>query len=120
MKKIIKPRQAGKTTRLIDISAATGTYILTANRRRAVFVADLAHKQKKNIPFPVTVNDFRIGGFRGTHVNRILIDDADAVLQEIFGIRIEANTMTADPDDEMKKLTIWQRVKEWFGIGGEA
>lgn len=121
MKKIITPRQTGKTTRLIDISEKTGTYILTANRQRAVFVADLARRQNKKIPFPVTVNEFRIGGLRGSHINRILIDDADAVLQEIFGVRIEAITMTSDPEDETSRLTMWQRVKNWFtGRGRQA
>lgn len=114
MKKIIKPRQAGKTTRLIELSEKTNAYILTANKRRALFVADLARKQNRNIPQPITVSDFRIGGFRGTQIRNILIDDADAVLSEIFGVRIDAITMTTYPGDELQTPTIWHRLKTWF------
>lgn len=95
MEKIIKPRQTGKTTDLIKISAEKGTYILTANRNRAVCVFNMAQEQNRNIPFPVTLWEYQRSEFRGSFINHILIDDADAVLQELFKtIQIDALTMT--------------------------
>lgn len=114
MKKIIIPRQTGKTTRLIELSERTAAPILCADLKRALFVAKLAAEQGRNIPKPITVNDFRIGGLRGSRIRNILIDDADAVLTQIFGVRIDTITMTSDPEDEYQRATAWQRMKAWF------
>lgn len=96
MKKIIKPRQAGKTTDLIEISEKTGVYILTANRNRAKCVFRMAQEQNRNIPFPVTLWDYQKTGFRGSFINHILIDDAEEVLQELFRtVQIDVLTMTS-------------------------
>ena len=96
MKKIIKPRQAGKTTDLIEISEKTGVYILTANRNRAECVFRMAQEQNRNIPFPVTLWDYQKTGFRGSFINHILIDDAEEVLHELFRtVQIDALTMTS-------------------------
>jgi hypothetical protein len=65
MNKIILPRGCGKTTKLIDISEKTGTYILVANMNRQRQVADMAREQSKMIPFPVTLEDFLRTRFRG-------------------------------------------------------
>lgn len=73
MKKIIKPRQTGKTTDLIEISEKTGIYILTANRICAGYVFNMAQEQKRNIPFPVALCDYQRTGFRGSFINHILM-----------------------------------------------
>lgn len=105
MKKIIKPRQTGKTTELIEISEETGIYILTANRNRAECVFDMALEQHKNIPFPVTLWEYQQTGFRGSFINHILIDDAEAVLQEMFRtIQIDALTMTGQEQNGVKRI----------------
>ncbi len=108
MKKIIKPRRAGKTTDLIEISENTGTYILVANRNRQREVAGMAREQNKNIPFPVTLEDFLRTGFKGSFINHILIDDAEAVLQELFRtVRIDALTMTSPESEEEREVKTW-------------
>ena len=108
MKKIIKPRQAGKTTDLIEISEKTGVYILTANRNRAECVFRMAQEQNRNIPFPVTLWDYQKTGFRGSFINHILIDDAEAVLQELFRtVQIDALTMTSPESDEEREDKTW-------------
>ena len=98
MIKIFRPRQMGKSTELIKLSAKTGHYILTANRMRCDILFHQAEKMGYNIPFPVTVEEyFRQNGFRGSFITDILIDDADAVLCQIFSrVNIEAITMTYD------------------------
>ena len=114
MKKIIVPRRAGKTTRLIELSERTDAPILCADLKRALCVAKLAAEQGRNIPNPITVNDVRIGSLRGLRIRNILIDDADAVLTRIFNVEIDAITMTADPEDIYQKSSWWQRIKAWF------
>jgi hypothetical protein len=104
MNKIILPRGCGKTTKLIDISEKTGTYILVANMNRQRQVADMAREQSKMIPFPVTLEDFLRTRFRGSFINHILIDDAEDVLAQLFGhIQIDALTITA-PKDEYEEI----------------
>ena len=98
MIKIFRPRQLGKSTELIKISAETGHYIVTANRIRAKVLFEQAQKLGYNIPNPFTVEDYlRSRKLKGSFIKNILIDDADAVLQAVFDtVRIEAITMTYD------------------------
>lgn len=102
MDKIILPRRNGKTSKLIEISEKTGTYILVADASRQREVANMAREQGKNIPFPVTLNDYLNTRFRGSFIKHILIDDADDVLRRLFeGIHIDAVTITdPSPDRE--------------------
>lgn len=105
MEKIIKPRQTGKTTDLIEISEKTGRYILTADRNCAKCVSRLAREQKRNIPYPVTLWEYQQSGFKGSFINHILIDDADAVLQELFKtIQIDALTMTGPEQHKVEDI----------------
>lgn len=96
MIKIFRPRQSGKSTDLIKMSAVTGHYIVTANRARAEILFELAKELGYNIPNPFTVDDYlRSRKLKGSFIKEILIDDADAVLQAVFDtVRIEAITMT--------------------------
>ncbi len=101
MNKIILPRRGGKTTKLIDISENTGTYILVADRNRQREVAGMARERNKNIPFPVTLEDFLRTRFRGSFINHILIDDAEDVLAHLFGhVQIDALTITAQEQEK--------------------
>lgn len=95
MKKIIRPRQAGKSSELIRIAEETNAYIIVATRTQAVFLADLAQKQGRHILFPVTLREYEQSRFRGSYIRRVLIDDADAVLEQVFKeVTIDAITMT--------------------------
>lgn len=89
---IVGERCSGKTTELIKKSAATGIYILTINHAAADFIYYQAKQMGLTIPFPITVRQFlreRINGnnYCGSSIARygVLIDDADLVLQQIFG-----------------------------------
>jgi hypothetical protein len=64
-------------------------------------VAEMARKQNKKIPFPVTLEDFLRTRFRGSFINHILIDDAEDVLAHLFGhIQIDYLTISAPEQDE--------------------
>lgn len=95
MHKIIRKRGAGKTTDLIRKSAETGTYILCANRKRALHIQKMADHLGLKIPFPVTVQEyFMSDGFLNSYIKSVYIDDADDVLQTVFNkVDIEIITM---------------------------
>ena len=111
MKKIIRPRQAGKSSELIRIAEETNAYIIVATRARAVCLADLAQKQGRNILFPVTWGEYERSRFKGSYVRRILIDDADAVLEQVFKeVTIDAITMTGQ-GSEREKMTLDEAIR---------
>ena len=95
MEKIILPRGEGKTTKLIQMSHDTWTYILVVDGKRQREVANLARKMEIDIPYPVTLEDYMRSRFHGSFIRRILIDDADDVLKALFSnLEISAITMT--------------------------
>lgn len=58
-------------------------------------MADMAQKQGRHILFPVTLREYEQSRFRGSHIRRVLIDDADEVLEQVFKeVTIDAITMT--------------------------
>lgn len=101
MKKIIRPRQAGKSTELIRMSEESGAYIIVSSRARANFLFQLAHETGHKIPFPVTYREYEQSRFRGSFVRHILIDDADDLLQMLFKeVTIDAITMTDNQEGD--------------------
>ena len=95
MEKIILPRGEGKTTKLIQMSHDTWTYILVVDGKRQREVTNLARKMEIDIPYPVTLEDYLRSRFHGSFIRRILIDDADDVLKALFpNLEISAITMT--------------------------
>lgn len=53
---IYRPRQHGKTTELIKISAAKQIYIVTFNRQNADRIYDQARQMGYNIPYPISID----------------------------------------------------------------
>ena len=96
MEIIARARRAGKTTELIKRSAETGYYILTADHRRAQYVAMQAREMGYDIPMPVAFSDYIDSArFQGSYIKNIYIDDADEILKRIFyTVQIEAVTIT--------------------------
>lgn len=98
MKKIIKKPHSGKTTELIKKSAETGMYIVTANRQMADHTSKMEREMGLKIPYPIAFQDFlnaRTNIMRSSHIDKVLIDNADMCLQNLFG-RIEIDTITMD------------------------
>lgn len=110
MKKIIRPRQAGKSSELIRIAEETNAYIIVATRARAVYLAHMAQKQGRHILYPVTLREYEQSRFRGSYIRHVLIDDADAVLEQVFKeVTIDAITMTEcvmeqEPGEDIKPV----------------
>ena len=88
-------RGSGKSFELIKYSAENHIYILCLNEKRRLNLINLARANNIfDMPYPVTLAEYiKTGGFRGTMIKKILIDDADAILQELFG-PVEIDTAT--------------------------
>ena len=76
-------RGTGKTTLLIIMSHFTNARIITATESSAGFVENKAKEMKLSIPTPICWSYYVTSYGRGRK-EKILIDDADYVLKNIF------------------------------------
>lgn len=92
-------RGFGKTTELIKLAAEHGGYIVCRDRRMAGEIADMARKRELHIAFPITYDEFLNKRYYGQNISRFYIDDADALLQSMSSVRIDAITVTVNEDE---------------------
>ena len=96
MKKILLPRQGGKTSQLIEMADNYNGYIICPSVERIRNVLEQADRMGKKINPPITFRGFMRGQYCKGLRAKIFIDDLDDVLSCIFEIPIEAITMTID------------------------
>ncbi|MDT2405246.1 hypothetical protein P7D43_23150, partial [Enterococcus avium] len=101
MKVIARGRRSGKTLDLIKESALSGNYILVRNHSEAQRLFQLAKETKLSIPLPVTVSEISLGRIQGTSIKRdgILVDNAELVLQQLIGAKINTLTISTTEED---------------------
>jgi len=100
MEIIYKPRQLGKTTEIIKLSAKNGGYIVCMSHSEAERVFQQARTMKLNIPFPITFHEFITGEYYGKGIKSFLIDNAEILLQQISRVPIEAISFTIQSSKE--------------------
>lgn len=100
MKIIARCRGTGKTTDLIKESALTGSYILVSNKSMVRSIMQSAQQMGLKIPYPVTIDELKMGNFQKSSIKRdgLLVDNAELVLQQLIGTKI--NTLTISVDEE--------------------
>lgn len=81
---IYEERGSGKTTKLIQMSHDTWTYIVTTDRKRADYIFRMARDLGIDIPNPVSWDECKRDMFEGSFIKKILIDDADDLLKKYF------------------------------------
>lgn len=99
MKVIVRPRQGGKTTELLQLAVEHFAYIVCPDMRSARHVWDVARHLGLNIPQPITWQEFLEHRYRGAGVKAFIIDDLDACLESMTMVPIIAASMTGGLDD---------------------
>jgi hypothetical protein len=94
VKIVTEPRQRGKTTELIRLSAEEDLYIVCANRTEAQRVAGVAREMGLSIPFPLTWGEFASRQYHGRGVKGFAIDNLDACIQQMTPVPIRAVSLT--------------------------
>ena len=94
MKIIRADRGKGKTIALIKQAARDKSYILCHSRSAAKYIYDTALSMGLNIPYPITVDDIPLRGYRGD----ILIDEIDYILPQLLGAQVNTITTSASID----------------------
>ncbi len=84
-------RGAGKTTQSIELSAKTNAYIVCIDQHQARYVSEMAVRMGEKIPYPITFNEFIQGKY---YAERLIIDNADMLLQYMSKAPIEMITIT--------------------------
>lgn len=97
MKKIILPREKGKTTELIKMAHEEELYIITPTKSSALMIFEQARSMGLDILFPISWEEYKEHRLRGSGIKEILIDDAEIIIEQVFrGLRIKAITMTGE------------------------
>jgi len=96
MKIVVSSRGMGKTTLCILESAASGAHIVCANHAEAYRIAEQAKEMGKEIPFPLTYDEFIRGEYSGKGVRGLLIDNADRLLQYMAKVPIQTVILGTD------------------------
>lgn len=93
MKKIISSRGTGKTAKIIQMSAANGSYIVCHSLKEANEIQNRASEMGLKIPLPITYHEFLHQKYYLKGVKGFLLEDVDIFLQSLApGIPIEAIT----------------------------
>lgn len=98
MKIISRARGHGKTYEAIRAAAETHAYLVVADKREAQRVAEQADKMGLRILFPITFDEFLRDRLSGSWVKKVVIDNADMLLQRLAPVTIEAVTLPPTTD----------------------
>lgn len=102
MKTIYKSRAGGKTRDAVKIAVAYDAYLVVDNDKQASLLHQEFHEH--GLRMPVSFSEFASTKMQGSWIKKVVIDNADALLRQLFpGLDILAITIT-DPQD---RLTIW-------------
>lgn len=90
MKIIARPRQSGKTTELIKMSAETGYIMAVPNIENKIWVMEKAKEMGLNIPEPFTHDQFIDLDYEDEGIKGFLIDNAEYLLKKLTDVPIRA------------------------------
>ena len=111
MNLIVGGRGSGKTTYLIEESDATGYYIIVRDKQTASQVFEMAIKMKKNIPFPITYEEFVDKQYYGEGISGFLLDEVISFLQYLSG-RVPIYSGTLTPTGKLIRLEIPENTED--------
>ncbi len=102
MKRLIhRARRGGKTTEAVKLAIQTGAYLIVPNRNEALRLS----KEFPELRFPITWNEFLQSRMQGSFVRKVVIDNLDQCIQQMFPFTIEAVTMSTPLDRKNPNLS---------------
>jgi hypothetical protein len=87
---IVGPRQNGKTTELIRLSAARDEYIIVPTLDMAQVVARQARDMGLRIPYPVAFCQLPC---QSRFIGEVLVDEAQTIIQWVIGKPVDVMAM---------------------------
>lgn len=97
MKIISKSRRMGKTTEIIKIAAENNSYIICPTHNDCIQIANRAREMGLDIPFPLTIDEFRNERWNAHGIKSFCVDDADKIIQMMAkGVPVTAISVNED------------------------
>ena len=84
-----------KTTKLIDISEKTGFYIVCMGQGEASRIHSISVEKGKNIPFPLTFDEFLSYQYSPRGVKGVLIDNVGMLISYISNVTVHTVTLNS-------------------------
>jgi hypothetical protein len=98
MLKLIAPIGSGRTTWVLKQSAETGYPIVCSSYARVMHLIFTAYDQGIKIPNPIHYSDLK-----GANIQKVIVDNAETMLQVLLKQDIYALTMNQDDDTKVVK-----------------
>lgn len=94
MKIIHRPRNSGRTSKLIALAADDYSYIVCSSHAECARIARQADVMGLSIPFPITYMEFAQGKFCGRGIASFCVDNVDMLLVYLArGVPVKAITI---------------------------
>jgi len=105
MKIIYGGRKTGKTTALIEMcdeATRNGelSYIVCGNVRNAQIIMQKAKEMGKDIPFPITYDEFMRHQYAGVNIKKFFFDNADRFIQCLTNVEIAVLTVNKTEEED--------------------
>ena len=94
MKIISADRGQGKTTKLVEMSSKEWKYIVCKDTQRVDVIIKTAERLGLDIPYPITIRELPVSPF--SHIESVLIDDIEDVIQYVIGSRVDYVTTSCE------------------------
>lgn len=113
---IHKERNAGKTTELIALASDEGGYIVCHSHKEAHRISRVAEISGKQIPFPITYDEYLRGSFCGRNIKAFYIDNVDLLLARIAkGVPVKAISI----NDDCRSAGTIQLERQWVQMSDQ-
>lgn len=112
MELIRTERARGKTTHLIHMSHKNGDYIVCHSQDECSRIAAEAKDIGKNIPFPISYDEFISKDYHAKGIKGFLIDNVDLLMAHMaFPVRVDAISVTVPAKDEPKEKYLGTAIR---------
>jgi hypothetical protein len=93
------PRGAGKTTKLIELAAERGGYIVCPTRRDVDRIMAMTREMKPFVAMPITMTEFLNRRYYARGIREFYMDDLDRCLHALTQVPVAAITLTKEESD---------------------
>jgi len=92
------PRRAGKTSKLIELAAVRGGYIVCPTHRDVEWVMRRMKQMGADAAMPITATELLRRQYSARNIREFYLDDLERILAAITTVPIAANTVTKEEE----------------------
>lgn len=100
--------KAGKTRRMLALSAETGAVLVVRDRERVRSALERARRMDLKIPQPITYAEFISGDYVERGTSRVIVDDVEGLVMHLARVPVEALTVGTCGQVEIITRQFWK------------